>query len=202
LRPRRRPWLLVGGLLAMVISALVFSLISLRSDDRAQVLAVAQPVAAGKVLAATDLRVVQIVPDPGLDYLPASGAAQVIGRTAAVPLRPGALLSGSQLGPSSWPPDGQAVVAVPVKPGRLPAGIAPGARVLIIPVASDAAAAPSSAPGSGSGSAAAPVAALVVAVAAGGGEGGASTVTLLVPREQAVSVAGSSGDLALAMARR
>jgi len=35
------------------------------------------------------------------------------------------------VGPAAWPAPGEAVVAVPVKPGRLPAGIAPGARVQV-----------------------------------------------------------------------
>lgn len=203
LRPRRRPWLLVGGLLAMVVSAGVFALVYLGSDARQQVLVVARPVAAGQVLASSDLRVARVVPGPDVAAIPAVDASRAIGHTAAVPLVPGSLLAPSQLGPASWLPAGQAVVAVPVKAGRLADGVSPGAHVLIIPVA-----APSVSP-SGSGSAAAPaasgraaVAGVVVAVRRDVDGSGTIAVSVLVSADQAVKVAGGSGDVSVALARQ
>ena len=63
----------------------------------------------------------------------------MVGRTAAVPLVAGALLSPGQIGPAAWPAAGEAVVALPLKPGRIPAGIAAGARVQVLVVAASTA---------------------------------------------------------------
>jgi hypothetical protein len=133
MRPRRRVWLLLGSLLAMVVCAGGFTLVYLRSDAGAQVLAVVRPVTAGQALASADVQAVRVAAEGRVRLVAASQLTQVIGRTAAVPLTAGTLLSDAQLGPAQWPPPGAAVVAVPVKTGRLAAGVVPGARVLVIP---------------------------------------------------------------------
>jgi hypothetical protein len=195
LRPRRRGWLLVAGLLAMVVCAGAFALVYLGADARVQVLAAARPLAAGQTITAGDLQVVRIVPDAGMPLFPAEQASQVIGRSVAVPVAAGTLLSESQLGPVAWPPGGQAVAALPVKPGRLPAGLAPGSPVLVVTVAAD----PQLASGVPSGQVA-PVPATVVQVAEGVDGTGTAVVTLLLARADAVAVAGAAGDLALVLA--
>jgi hypothetical protein len=200
LRPRRRPWLVVFSLLSMVVCAGAFALFYLRADDRVQVLAVARPVAAGQTIAVADLRVVRLVPDAGVALVPAAGASRVIGRTAVVPLAAGSLLTESQLGPAAWPPAGQAVVAVPVKAGRLAAGVTPGVRVLVIPVAKDGEAPPAQPTPSSGARPAPPVAATVVQVVDGDGSGNA-VVSLLVSRQDAVAVAGASGEVSIVVAQ-
>lgn len=197
LRPRRRPWLLILGLLAMVVCAGAFSLVYLSSDARVQALAVTRPVAAGQTITAADLRVVRIVSDAGVEVVLAREASQVIGRTAAVPLTEGSLLADSQIGPAVWPPAGQAVVAVPVKAGRLAAGAAPGSQVLVISVAKDAAVEAPASPGAKPS----PVRATVVQVIEAVDASGTSVVSLLLPREYAVAVAGAAGELSLALAQ-
>jgi hypothetical protein len=197
LRARRRAWLLVAGLLAMVVCAGAFALVYVGADARVQVLAAARPLAAGQTVTAGDLQVVRIVPDAGMALLPASGASQVIGRSVGVPVAAGTLLSESQLGPVAWPPAGQAVAALPVKPGRLPAGLAAGSRVLVVTVAADPVA--QSGP-AGQPPPSAPVPATVMAVAEGGDSTGTAVVTLLLAHADAVAVAGAAGDLALVLA--
>ena len=181
LRPRRRVWLLIASLLAMVVCAGAFALFYVRADSRVQVLAVARAVAAGQTIAVADLRVVRVVPDAGVALVPAGQASRVVGATAAVPLAAGSLVTESQLGPAAWPPSGQAVVAIPVKVGRLAAGVTPGARVLVVPVAREGEASRETSSG--------PVAATVVRVAAADGAG-SFVVSLLVSRRDAVGVAG------------
>jgi hypothetical protein len=195
LRARRRAWLLLAGLLAMVVCAGAFALVYLGADARVQVLAAARPLAAGQMITAGDLQVVRIVPDAGMALLPASGASQVIGRSVSVPVAAGTLLSESQLGPVAWPPVGQAVAALPVKPGRLPAGLAAGSPVLVVAVAAD----PLLDPGSPGGRMT-PVPAMVVAVVEGVDGTGTAVVTLLLADADAVAVAGAAGDLALVLA--
>jgi hypothetical protein len=203
MRPRRRPLLLIGGLLAMVVSAGAFALLYLGSDSRQQVLVVARPVAAGQVLSSSDLRVARIVPGPGVDAVPVADAARAVGHVAAVPLVPGSLLVPSQVGPTSWPPAGQAVVAVPVKASRLADGVTPGSHVLIIPVA--ATSAPASGPAAAAGAATprpSAVSGVVVAVSRDVDGSGTIAVSVLVPADQAASVAGESGDVSVALAAK
>jgi SAF domain len=195
LRPRRRPWLLVAGLLSMVVSAGAFAVVYLGTDAREQVLVVARPVAAGQVLSVADLRVVRIVPDPGVDVIAAAEASRAIGHTAAVPLAAGSMLASAQVGPVAWPPAGQVVVAVPVKAARLADGISAGVRVLVVQVAADTTKAGQPAAGQP------PVAGTVVAVTRTADGSGITVVSLLLPAADAESVAGSSGDVSLALAR-
>jgi hypothetical protein len=180
----------------MVVSAGGFALVYLGTDAREQVLAVARPVAAGQELSAADLRVVRVVPDAGVDVIRAAEASRAIGHAAALPLAPGSLLAGSQVGPAAWPPAGQVVVAVPVKAGRLADGIAAGVRVLVIPVATDPTARPTQSQ-AGQPSAAG----TVVAVTRTADGSGTTVVSLLLPSTDAVAVAGSSADLSLALVR-
>jgi hypothetical protein len=194
LRPRRRGWLLVAGLLAMVVCAGAFALVYLGADARVAALAVARPLAAGQAVAAADLRVVRIVPDAGVQVVPAGQVSQVVGRRAAVPLPVGTLLNDALLGPAGWPPEGQAVVAVPVKVGRLPAGVTPGRLVLVVALASDTAAGPPEA------AEPSPVPAMVVDVAAAGDGSGTTVVTLLLARPEAVRIAAAGGEVTLVLA--
>jgi hypothetical protein len=130
-RVRAPRHMLVGAAL-MVGSALLFAVVGLRADPAVPVLALAQPVAAGEVIGETHLQVVHIVPDPRVELVPASQRQTVVGRTAAVPLAEGGLLSPAQLGAVAWPPSGQSVLAVPVATGRMPAGLSAGSVVSVL----------------------------------------------------------------------
>lgn len=196
LRPKRRMWLLIVSSLSMVVCAGAFALFYLRADTRVQVLAVTRPVASGQSIAVADLRVVRVVPDAGVALVRAAGASGVVGRTAVVPLAAGSLLTESQLGPAAWPPSGQAVVAVPVKAGRLAAGVAAGVRVLVVAVAKDGEAQPAPKPSAE----AEPVTATVVQVVESDTAGN-WVVSLLVSRPDAVAVAGAAGDVSIVVAQ-
>jgi hypothetical protein len=191
LRPGRRPWLLVGGLLAVVVCAGVFALVYVGADARVPVLSTTRPLAAGQSVTAEDLRVVRIVPDPQLAPLAASDTSQVVGRSVALPVPAGTLLTESHLGPVGWPPVGQAVAGLPVKPGRLPAGLAAGSPVLVVSVAPDPILQDPGGAGIG------PVPATVMHVAEDADGAGTAVVTLLLAHTDAVTVAGAAHDLAL-----
>lgn len=180
----------------MVVSAGAFALVYLGADGSTPVLQIAHPVAAGQALTAADVRVVRGVVRAGqdVDVLAGSDLSQVVGRTAAVPLTRGSLLAGSQLGPAAWPPDGQAVVAVPMKPGRLAAGVTAGSRVLVIPVAGQNASPNRETPK-------ALTSAVVVSVSTDGDGVASVVVSLLVTRQDAVTVAASAADLSIALAQ-
>jgi hypothetical protein len=194
--PRRRVWLLILSLMFVVVCAGAFALVYLRAETREQALGVARPVAAGQHLTVADLRVVRVSAGDGLRLVPASTASQVIGKTAMVPLAEGSLLTPGQVGPAAWPPADQAVVAVPVKSGRLASGVVAGVRVLVVPVTREDTSSeqvPSKAHQ--------PISAKVVAVAEGADGGGVTVVSLLVARRDAVAVAGAAGDVSVAVAQ-
>ena len=195
IKPRRNPVFLVGGGLLVVVTALAFMWVQLRSDQSVAVLAATRPVAAGQVITAGDVTAVTVVPDARIRLVAASQANSVVGRTAAVPLVAGALLSPDQIGPAAWPAAGEAVVALPLKPGRIPAGIAPGARVQVLVVAA------STATGADTGPPPQGRLATVVEVARDVDASGTVVVSLLLRASDAPAVASAAGEATLVAAR-
>ncbi len=129
---RRRQWPRVGiGIVVVAGCALVFAATSLQVGGRTGVLELRASLPAGAVITAADLGVAQ-VSAPGVAVLPAAEQASVIGRTAAVPLVAGSLLSPAELGPPRALPAGSAEVAVALKPGGFPPDLAPGDHVLVV----------------------------------------------------------------------
>lgn len=192
--PRRLPVAhLLAGLLLIAVCVLLSLQVYGRIDDRSPALAAARDVPAGQQLTAADLRRVMVGADDGVHYLRAADLDKVVGRPAAVPLRAGQLLAPSQLGERAWPPAGQALVAVGVDEGHLPAGLTPGAQVSVLTAAGSApaAAAPTAGKPAPTAGAAAPTApagtqirGIVVAVSKAADLSG-SVVTVLVPAADA-----------------
>jgi hypothetical protein len=181
----------VLGAALVVACALAFAVTSLRVDPRAEVLVLARPVAAGQVLTSADLDVARIVPDSTVPVIPASERDSIAGRTATMPLAARTLLSGGVLGAASWPPRGQSVIAVPVKPGRAPDGLAPGTAVTVLVLPS--AGAPSQSPGG------TPQAAGVVVAVRPADAAGTEVLSLLLPSSDALRVAGAAGEVAVVL---
>lgn len=115
--------LLCGGVLAVQFS---------RAQHRSAVLAVARPVAAGEAIVDADLRVAQVAAD-GLSTVSAADRAQVVGRIAAVDLRPGQNITPEVLTGAPLPGPGEIVIGVLFKPGQLPGrSLSPGDRVRLV----------------------------------------------------------------------
>ena len=130
-RRRRVPHLLVGLLLVLVcVGAFVW--ITLHTDDREPVLALARAVSAGQVLAGQDLREVRVAVDGDVSLVGVDQAADLVGRHVAVSLPSGTLLSPDALAPSSALRTGQAITAVALKSGQLPAEVAAGSPVSVV----------------------------------------------------------------------
>ena len=191
-RRRRSVPRLIGGALAVVLGATVFGVVGLRVDPGVDVLAMARSLTAGAALTDADLRVVHIVPDPSLRVFPASQRASVIGQTAAVPLVAGSLLTADQLGAVADPPPGQSVIAVGVKASRAPAGLAPGASVLVLVVA----------PGAGGEPGSPMQAPAVVRAVELADSAGVTVVTVQLSAESAVRIAAAIGEVALVLQSR
>lgn len=180
---RRQMPLVVVGVLLVVGCALAFADASLHLGRRQAVLVVAEPVAAGQVLSAADLRSARVSVGSGLAVVPVTAEANVVGRPAAVPLMAGELLSGSEVGPAPSVASGFDVVAVGLKPGGFPPGLAAGDRVEVVPV-------PSSSGAGSTGSAGSPVRATVTSVEVASAASGSPTVfSLQVAKGNAGEVA-------------
>jgi hypothetical protein len=160
---RRQLPLVVVGVLLVLGCALAFADASLHAGSRQEVLVVAQPLSAGQMLTTADLQSVQVSTGGGLQVVAASEEPSVVGRSVAVPLVAGALLTRTEVGPASAVDSDSDVVAVGLKSGAFPPDLAPGDRVQVIPVSSSSS---GSASGNDSADAAngAPVSATVLAV--------------------------------------
>lgn len=181
---RRQLPLVVVGVLLVLGCALAFADASLHLGSREEVLVLAQPVAAGQVLSAGDLRSARVSTGSSLAVVPVAAERSVVGRRAAVALVAGALLTTSEVGAVPPVAAGFDEVAVGLKPGAYPPDVAPGDRVQVVPVASSSA---SSTAGATGGS---PVAATVLAVdAAPADTSNPTVVSLQVATRDAVEVA-------------
>lgn len=160
------------GVLLVLGCALAFTDASLHLGSREEVLVVAQPVAAGQVLTAADVRTARVSTGSGLDVVLAGDEATVIGRRAAVALVAGSLLTTAEVG--SLPPVGSGfdVVAVGLKPGAYPPELAPGDRVDVVPVTSTS----SGGTGTASATSGSPVGATVLSVEAASASANTPTV--------------------------
>lgn len=130
-RRRNVPHLLLGALL-IVVCAGAFAVVSLKSDNRESVLALARPVTVGQVLTSQDLKQVNVAVDPGVSVVDVNQAAGVLGRTMSTNLPAGALLAPDAVGGVGVPPAGQALAALSLKPGQFPVEVSPGVHVSVV----------------------------------------------------------------------
>ena len=175
-RRRRMPFVALGSLL-VIVCVLAYAYGAVRLGDRVQVLAVARSVAAGQAISALDLTQVTAAQDPGVQLVPAADVAEVIGRTAVVPLLPGTLLTRALIGDAAFPPVGKVTASVALKPGQYPQGLASGARVAVYVSANPAQNGGQPAPAA---SAPARLQAVVLGVDLAGDGQGATVITLLL----------------------
>lgn len=195
------PRVLLGSVLVVAL-AITGVVVGRGVDRRLPVLAVARAVAAGQVISGADLTVTRVAADAGVDTVPAAQRSTVVGRMAAVPLVAGSLLVSEDVGASAWPPLGQALAAVAVKPGHAPAGLAAGMHVtvLVVPPASSTTSTVTASGATGSAGSAGSVvqaAGVVVTVAQAGDQSGAMVVSLLLGSADATAVVSAAGDVSL-----
>lgn len=172
---RRRPALLALGVALAAAGGLTAATLTMRAGERVPVLAVARTVEVGSVLTANDLTEARLPSDPNLAPIPAEQLSSVVGQVAAVPLRPGTLLTRGELTTTSAPAAGTQLLGVLLKPGHLPARpLAPGQPVLVVPTRDE-----QSSTGASSSGMVSPVAATVVDVG-GVAQDGSVTVDVSV----------------------
>ena len=196
---RRSVPLAAGGVVLVVVCALVFAEGWLAAGHRQPVLALAQPVTAGQVITAADLETVRVSAAGPVSLVPASRQAEVVGSTAAASLPAGTLLAGSDIG-TPPPVKGQVRLGVALKPGAYPPDLAAGQDVDVLATPAAAASGSSS---SGAASAALPVGEAVVlsvSPASAATSSGDTVVEIQVPADAMpqVAAANAAGQIALA----
>jgi hypothetical protein len=130
-RRRSIPYLLLGVLLVLACAA-AFLVVSLTSENRRPVLALARPVSVGQVLTAQDLRQVNVAVDSGVSVVDVGQAASVVGKTMSTSLPAGALLTLDAVSGAGIPTEGEAVAALSLKAGQFPPEVSPGSHVSVV----------------------------------------------------------------------
>jgi hypothetical protein len=180
------------GVAAVVLGALLALALYTSVDRRQAVLAVRRPVAAGQVIVPEDLRQVRVSTADGITPVPVSRSATVVGKSAAVALVPGTLITSDHVGAPSSLQAGQAIVGVALKAGQAPAALPAGTRVQVITTVKG-----------GGADQARPVVLTSSAVVAPAATNGAqakpttsatTVVSLIVPANEAPAVAAAAAD--------
>jgi hypothetical protein len=192
---RRRPRARLAGAAAIVLTGTVAGWVLAGTvAHRSPVLMTSRSLAAGHVLTGSDLRTIEVADADSLHAVSAAGIDTTLGRTLAFPLPAGALITPQSLGPAVWPPQGQGVVAVPLKAGAGPT-VEPGQTVSLILLPD-----PTTVTGPNSGDAAAtqpatPVTGVVASVEyAAPSDPTARVVSVVLDRDLAVAVAAAAAD--------
>ena len=121
-----------GAVLFVVMAVLLAGWFWQQKSDREEVLAVAHPVPAGTVIAADDLKVVDVA---GVtSTISSDDVASVIGSTAAVGLVEGQILTPDMVTSKPLPGPGERVVGLQLDATRAPTGLRPGDVVVVLAV--------------------------------------------------------------------
>lgn len=199
---RRRNWPRVGAAAALaVFCGALFVLLYASAGSRHPYLAVARPLSPGQTITAADLRIARVQADPALSPIPANEAAGVVGRRAAVALLPGSLLTPGDLASGPLLGAGEASVGLDLKPGQVPADLAPGDSVVVIDTAAPGQTAAAGSSGSSATVLVSRATVLSVSQPAATSANGDTEVTVMVPADLAaeMATAASAGDIAVAV---
>jgi len=129
---RRRPLVVAGGAFIVVICAALGAVVAGRVGHRVSFLVASRRIPVGVTITASDLATIQISPAPGLDAIPASRAAEVVGHRSANPVDPGALVVPGDLATGSGLANGEALVGAALADNQLPSGLGSGQVVLVV----------------------------------------------------------------------
>jgi hypothetical protein len=133
--PRRRvqvPQLLVAVFL-VAFSALVAVVLFSRAAAKDPVLALANPVTRGQVVAMDDLMVAYVASDDPIATLSSDDASSLVGLSAVADLPAGTILTSAHLVSRTGLEDGEGVVGLALAPGEYPTiSLAPGDRVDVV----------------------------------------------------------------------
>lgn len=117
---RRRPLQALLAVTLIIVGALLAVWVWTAATENVPVVAVREGVMRGEQIAAADLMVVQINPDPALRTVPGAQLESFVGQRAARDLSAGTLLSPEAVTDEVVPGAGRSVVGLALGPGLLP----------------------------------------------------------------------------------
>jgi len=133
LRRRVQVSQLLIAVFLVTVSALVAVVLFSRAAAREPVLALAEPIERGQVIASADLMVVYVATDDPIITLPAEAASGLVGLTAVADLEAGTLVTPAHFVSRTVLDAGEGVVGLALAPGEYPTPLlAPGDRVDVV----------------------------------------------------------------------
>jgi len=130
---RRRARIAIGAALVAIAvggNLLIYSAL----DDKTEVLQVVRNVRAGELVTNDDLRIVEVDLDPTVPAVGADEIGLVVNQYAKVYITSGSLMVQQLVQPAPLVTAGAGVVAVEIRPSRVPSGLRERSRVMIVVV--------------------------------------------------------------------
>ena len=133
-KPRRRPVFVAAGIAIVVVGALLIAQLIHAGQTENRVLEVRSDVGRGEVIRDTDLVAVTVGQVGNVSTVPADQLDALVGKSAAVDLRSGSLLSAGAIGAADTvPAPGKSLVGLKLAPGQVPIGdLTAGAKLRLI----------------------------------------------------------------------
>ncbi|MFE4580527.1 SAF domain-containing protein [Streptomyces chartreusis] len=132
---RRRPGVIALSLALIAAGGTGVAVLLLQVGHRTEVVTVVRDVQVGQVVSEDDLGTVSIALDPAVKAVRGDDLVSVVGKRAAVELKPGSLLAPSQVTKDSLVKAGEQLVPIGLKPEQVPAtALVPGQRVQLVHV--------------------------------------------------------------------
>ncbi|WP_314223702.1 SAF domain-containing protein [Streptomyces zaehneri] len=132
---RRRPGVIALSLALIAAGGAGVSVLLLQVGNRTGVVTVVRDVQVGQILTENDLGKASIALDPAVKAVRSDDLKSVVGKRAAVELKPGSLLAPSQVTKDSLVKAGEQLVPIGLEPKQIPAtALVPGQRVQLVHV--------------------------------------------------------------------
>ncbi|TLS45751.1 flagellar biosynthesis protein FlgA [Streptomyces montanus] len=132
---RRRPGVIALSLALIAAGGAGVAVLLLQVGHRTEVVTVVRDVPVGQVLTQDDLGKASAALDPAVKAVRANDVDSVVGKRAAVELKPGSLLAPSQVTKDSLVKAGEQLVPIGLKPEQVPAtALVPGQKVELVHV--------------------------------------------------------------------
>ncbi|MGW0332245.1 SAF domain-containing protein [Streptomyces sp. NPDC003011] len=132
---RRRPGVIALSLALIAAGGAGVAVMLLQVGNRTEVVTMVREVQVGQVLSEDDLGRASMALDPAVKAVRGEDLDSVVGKRAAVELKPGSLLAPSQVTKDSLVKAGEQLVPIGLKPEQVPAtALRPGQQVRLVHV--------------------------------------------------------------------
>ncbi|MGX1915335.1 SAF domain-containing protein [Streptomyces phaeochromogenes] len=132
---RRRPGVIALSLTLIAAGGAGVAVLLLQVGNRTDVVTVVRDVQVGQVLTEDDLGKASIALDPAVKAVDSDDLDSVVGKRAAVELKPGSLLAPAQVTKDSLVKAGEQLVPIGLEPKQIPAtALMPGQKVQLVHV--------------------------------------------------------------------